>query len=772
MIVQHLSLILAASAHLALAVPTRKGSTTPACGTEWTQCGGVDWSGPKCCNKGLACVKQSEWYSQCLTSDTTGCGNAEWRQCGGIGWTGETCCQEGQKCKYESDWWSSCQFDPDPTTTTTCTSFTSTKTHISTCNSPTASKTQTGFPTRVTDGAPTGMASPSASGASATNAIMLPTVTSKPSELRLSPDWDINACPQRREFWFEISSRPGAPDGFSRPMLVVNGQLPAPLIEVNAGDTVVAHVRNSLNFPIAIHWHGIQQNGTIWEDGPSGVTQCPIDGGGFEYTYEFKIVGEEPYGTYWWHAHRSGYYLDGITGAFIVHSPLDPLVRGVDFDIDQVIMFNDWYHTASDVIIGALNTPEGFNGTAVAPSPQSGLVNGYAIYDCSFANTTENDCEQNTRPMELVFPPDALVRLRFINSGGHPMTWFSVDEHELALVEADDTAVEPQLVHRIPVNVAQRYSGILNTTGHQVGDSFYLRSQINTGSLGTPFPDLDPQTRVVIRIGYKNSTLPTSLPTSTDWSDPTVGDCIDLDESTLVPLVAIDAPETVTQLSEFNSSFVIDDTNTFKWTLNDVSFQNFANNPILHQVWRNETVDSDRVAIVTAPLTSIDLAISNVQGADHPFHLHNIRMFVVARGTGLYRDSAAAGNVTLRLNNPIRRDTIGVPPGEWVLVRLRTDIPGVHAFHCHIVYHQAVGLLGALVVQPDVIRTFDIPADSLALCANGNTSVIDPGRKRSLPGGGPYAPRYELPAAPVNTALVKNKAMTMARKDGLFAGWW
>ncbi|GAA6018170.1 hypothetical protein JCM10207_002856 [Rhodosporidiobolus poonsookiae] len=320
--------------------------------------------------------------------------------------------------------------------------------------------------------------------------------------------------------------------------------------------------------------------------------------------------------------------------------------------------------------------------------------------------------------------------------------------------------------------IKARYSYIPKPAFSIVGDSFYLRSQINPGCLGTEFPDLDPQTRVVIRIGYENSTLPTSLPSSTDWSDPTVGDCIDLDESTLVPLVAIDAPETVTQLSEFNSSFVIDDTNTFKWTLNDVSFQNFAYNPILQQVWRNETVDSDRVAIVTAPLTSIDLAISNVQGADHPFHLHNIRMFVVARGTGLYRDSAAAGNVTLRLNNPIRRDTVGVPPGEWVLVRLRTDIPGVHAFHCHIVYHQAVGLLGALVVQPDVIRTFDIPADNLALCANGNTSVIDPGRKRSLPGGGPYAPRYELPAAPVNTALVKNKMMSTAMKDGLLAGWW
>lgn len=31
---------------------------------------------------------------------------------------------------------------------------------------------------------------------------------------------------------------------------------------------------------------------------------------------------------------------------------------------------------------------------------------------------------------------------------------------------------------------AQRYSAILDTTGDKVGDSFYLRSQMNTNCLG------------------------------------------------------------------------------------------------------------------------------------------------------------------------------------------------------------------------------------------------------------------------------------------------
>lgn len=40
-----------------------------------------------------------------------------------------------------------------------------------------------------------------------------PSAVSKLSELRLSPDWDVNAPPQRREYTWEIAEHPGSPDG-------------------------------------------------------------------------------------------------------------------------------------------------------------------------------------------------------------------------------------------------------------------------------------------------------------------------------------------------------------------------------------------------------------------------------------------------------------------------------------------------------------------------------------------------------------------------------
>lgn len=57
------------------------------------------------------------------------------------------------------------------------------------------------------------------------------------------------------------------------------------------------HVTNALDQPITLHWHGLVQNGTIWDDGPSGVTQCPI-AVGKSYTYSFPIPGDLEFGTY------------------------------------------------------------------------------------------------------------------------------------------------------------------------------------------------------------------------------------------------------------------------------------------------------------------------------------------------------------------------------------------------------------------------------------------------------------------------------------------
>jgi len=38
------------------------------CAGSWEQCGGIGFTGPSCCQSGLACTYNNDWYSQCLPS--------------------------------------------------------------------------------------------------------------------------------------------------------------------------------------------------------------------------------------------------------------------------------------------------------------------------------------------------------------------------------------------------------------------------------------------------------------------------------------------------------------------------------------------------------------------------------------------------------------------------------------------------------------------------------------------------------------------------------
>ena len=57
--------------------------------------------------------------------------------------------------------------------------------------------------------------------------------------------------------------------------MLINGTYPGPLIEADWGDllniTVISRLSNHNG--TSIHWHGIRQLNTVWQDGIAGVTR-------------------------------------------------------------------------------------------------------------------------------------------------------------------------------------------------------------------------------------------------------------------------------------------------------------------------------------------------------------------------------------------------------------------------------------------------------------------------------------------------------------------
>lgn len=96
--------------------------------------------------------------------------------------------------------------------------------------------------------------------------------------------------------------------------LLINDQIPGPLIDVEEGDIVEVTVVNKTPLPHTIHWHGLEVDNS--EDGVPYVTQDPIEPHE-SFTYRFKA---QPVGTHFWHCHWSTllHISGGMYGGLII----------------------------------------------------------------------------------------------------------------------------------------------------------------------------------------------------------------------------------------------------------------------------------------------------------------------------------------------------------------------------------------------------------------------------------------------------------------------
>lgn len=76
-----------------------------------------------------------------------------------------------------------------------------------------------------------------------------------------------------------------------------NGQIPGPMLRVRQGSTFTVEVKNNIDIPTSVHWHGIRLANAF--DGAVDVTQEAIEPGG-TFTYTVTVPDE---GIFWYHPH-------------------------------------------------------------------------------------------------------------------------------------------------------------------------------------------------------------------------------------------------------------------------------------------------------------------------------------------------------------------------------------------------------------------------------------------------------------------------------------
>ena len=294
--------------------------------------------------------------------------------------------------------------------------------------------------------------------------------------------------------------------------------------------------------PATIHWHGIRQLGTPDMDGVNGVTQCPIAGypTNDSYTYKFKAL---QYGTSWYHSHYSLQYPDGVLGPLTIFGP-----SSVNYDeaIDPLLMA-DWNHKSAFGLFWEEVTPR-----AGPPNMTSILLNGIGHYQCTVAEKNAGVCVDQTSFYNMTLTRGKRYLLRLINTSVDSTFIFSIDNHNLTVIETDFVPIHPYQTNSVLVAIGQRYHVIVEA--NSVDDrplsqqSYWIRTVV-ADQCGGFFSKPDNRTGIVYYHGADN----TSLPSTSINKFPTK--CADEPYESLKPIVpwTVGAPANQQEASTFEA---------------------------------------------------------------------------------------------------------------------------------------------------------------------------------------------------------------------------
>ncbi|KAJ2747348.1 ferroxidase fet3 [Coemansia sp. BCRC 34301] len=556
-------------------------------------------------------------------------------------------------------------------------------------------------------------------------------------------DWlAVAVAAARVEYDMEIATIMTTMDGVHERMaVVVNGEIPMPLVRANLGDTLALRIRNGLkDEATGLHSHGLFNNGTNYYDGAGMVTECGIAPGS-EMTYEILLTQT---GTYWLHGHHNSQYINGLRGPLII---TDPEGEPYDYDEDLVITFEDWFPTASNMTMDPVvkkkgkpvhhsprSKPPPANTSSAASSAMAPIETHTRDMDmgCQGKNCTTAAAaatpatssshkdpakkypigvingRDGTKAPELYFEPNKTYRLRLLNIGSTFMFRFGIEGHDMHVIEVDGVATDKQQVNSVLLGVAQRVS-VLVTARPEMTNNYRYHFDI--------FSDVFPEVAGYNPRSYSGSVIYDENAEYATATSPIVWE--DFDDLGLVPLdrlpiMEADVIHDVKVRAERASTGMV------HAYINDVSFElptlpslftalsfNYTDSAM------NGTVFGEKCnARVIQHMDVAELRVANYDTVHHPMHLHGQFFQIVERGVIGNASSAVKSSGT-----PMRRDTTLVAPGAYAILRFRADNPGVWLMHCHIDLHMELGLSMMFVSAPEIIRqTINVPDVVLEQC--------------------------------------------------------
>jgi FtsP/CotA-like multicopper oxidase with cupredoxin domain len=453
-----------------------------------------------------------------------------------------------------------------------------------------------------------------------------------------------------------------------------------PIVRVTRGQTVRVHVRNELDEPTNVHWHGLIVPADV--DGQPSILIAP--GAEAEYTFE---VRNRP-GTYWFHPHPHRRTAEqayrGLAGLFIVTDEEETGLGLPSGAQDIPLVIQDRRFDANNQLVYIAPGMDGMMDEMMGILGDHILVNGQP----------DLTLPVSTQPYRLRLLNGSNARIyKLAWSTGAPMTVIATDG---GLLE------QPVNAPYVMLSPGERVELWVDFSHDTVGAEVKLVS--------LPFEGVEATPMDMMGMMHHEPALPNGA--AFDIMTFAVTEAVEHNLSlpaALLPVERLDAQTAVNAGQPRTFVFAMDD--AMNWTINGRSFEmdvvaedekvRFGDT----EIWELVNLMEAPVPVAAGGMAGMDHGAHGDHGSSattqpmmrdfmaHPVHLHGVHFQVLDRQVG---DAQRAGWETIQdgLIDEGWKDTVLVMPGERVRIAVRFDgYRGRYLFHCHNLEHEDTGMM-------------------------------------------------------------------------------
>ena len=425
--------------------------------------------------------------------------------------------------------------------------------------------------------------------------------------------------------------------------LTYNGSLPGPTWVAKPGDKISVNFTNNLGESTNLHAHGLH----ISPEGNSDNVMLEIKAGE-KFAYEYQLGADHPTGTSWYHPHLHGQAANqlfaGLYGAIIVEDD-----GAVEANRERVLVISDIDFDDNGRILqpGMMALMMGREGERI-------LVNGQETpeFETEIGALERwrivNAC--SSRYLHLHFA-GAQIQVLGLDAQPHPKP---VDTDELILAPGNRADVLAQLGTK-PVEITF--------------DSIVHPDSMSAPEIGRTLATITPTGSTAAKVAGLTGAL-AALPSLSDAK-------VDAKRKFTLAMPDMMAGMGAMHSNGNNSG------NNMSGMNHDMSNMGDMNMNGMFTI-NGESFDMLKINTRVALGTIEEWTISNTSGMNHPFHLHVWPMQLISTNG-------------VAEKQPQWRDVVNVPYQGEVVVRISFErIAGKTMYHCHILDHEDLGMMGQI----------------------------------------------------------------------------